>query len=151
MKTNINKFKPAVSNQILVSLAGLLWILVGIMLVSHALTWYKEFTSTGLVYYIVAGVLFGLIIHHWGFLKIVNKNLIRIHLIETKYCLFGFMPWKSYILIAIMMTFGIILRYSTLPRIILSIIYMAIGLALGLSSIRYFRYAIFDKSIYKKQ
>ena len=118
MKTNINKFKPAVSNQILVSLAGLLWILVGIMLVSHALTWYKEFTSTGLVYYIVAGVLFGLIIHHWGFLKIVNKNLIRIHLIETKYCLFGFMPWKSYILIAIMMTLLPLWRVSKTAPII---------------------------------
>lgn len=136
---------PGVGKHVLMTLAGLLWLVVGIMLARYAIGWYLEYNGSGLVWYILVGVMAGLLIHHLGFLRIVNKNLIRIHHIEQKYCLFGFMPWKSYILIAVMMTMGISLRNSSLPRIYLSVLYMGIGLALGLSSIRYFRHAIFDK------
>ncbi len=145
MASFIKKFHPGVGKQALMILAGLLWFIVGIMLVRFALGWYHDYFGSGLIWYILAGVITGLIVHHLGFLRIVDKNLIRIHHIDHKYCLFGFMPWKSYILIAIMMTLGISLRNSSLPKIYLSVIYMGIGLALSLSSIRYFRIALFDK------
>jgi len=136
---------PGVRKQYLMATAGLLWLIVSVLLCKFAINWYGEYSGSGLIWYILIGVLSGLIIHHLGFLRIVNKNLVRIHHIENKYCLFGFMPWKSYLLIAVMMTMGISLRNSSLPRIYLSVVYMGIGLALGLSSIRYFRHAIFDK------
>lgn len=139
------RIHPGVGKNALMTLAGLLWLMVGVMLTKYAITWYGDYNEAGLIWFILAGVMAGLVIHHLGFLRIVNKNLIRIHHIEQKYCLFGFMPWKSYILIAVMMTMGISLRNSSLPRIYLSVLYMGIGLALGLSSIRYFRHAIFDK------
>lgn len=145
MTSFLNNVRPGVGKYVLMTLAGLLWLLVGIMLARYAIGWYNEYNGNGLIWFILLGILSGLTIHHLGFLRIVNKNLIRIHHIEQKYCLFGFMPWKSYILIAIMMTLGISLRNSSLPRIYLSVLYMGIGLALGLSSIRYFRHAIFDK------
>ena len=136
---------PGVRKQYLMATAGLLWLGVSVLLCKFAISWYGEYPGSGLIWYIIIGVLAGLLIHHLGFLRIVNKNLVRIHHIENKYCLFGFMPWKSYLLIAVMMTMGISLRNSSLPRIYLSVVYMGIGLALGLSSIRYFRHAIFDK------
>jgi len=80
-----------------------------------------------------------MIIHHFGFLRIVDRNLGRIRKIDGKYCVFGFMPWKSYILIAIMMTLGILLKHSGIPKKCLAVIYIGIGLSLALSSIRYFR------------
>jgi ABC-type nickel/cobalt efflux system permease component RcnA len=49
------------------------------------------------------------------------------------------MSWKSYILVAVMMTMGIALRHSSIPKQFLSVLYLAIGLALMLSSLRYIR------------
>lgn len=80
-----------------------------------------------------------LVIHHFGFLKIVDKNLRRILPFEEKKCIFSFMNWKSYINIVVMAAIGIFVRHSSIPRIYLSIIYAAIGFALILSSVRYLR------------
>jgi hypothetical protein len=55
---------------------------------------------------------------------------------------FSFMPWKSYILITIMIVMGATLRHSALPKPYLAALYSAIGTALILSSIRYFRFLI---------
>jgi hypothetical protein len=83
-----------------------------------------------------------LAIHHFGFLRIVDKNLARILPMEGKRCIFSFMPWKSYILIVGMSLLGATLRHSALPKPYLAVLYMAIGTALFLSSFRYFRYLI---------
>ncbi len=79
------------------------------------------------------------VIHHYGFLKIVDKNLGRISKMEGKRCAFSFMTWRSYFTIAIMVTMGILLRHSAIPKQYLSVLYIGIGMALILSSIRYFR------------
>jgi hypothetical protein len=49
------------------------------------------------------------------------------------------MTWKNYILVAVMITAGVFLRHSAIPPQYLAVIYIAIGLALLLSSIRYMR------------
>jgi hypothetical protein len=81
-------------------------------------------------------------IHHFGFLRIVDRNLDRILPMEGRRCIFSFMPWKSYLLILIMIAFGVLLRHSPIPKIYLSVLYVAIGTALILSSLRYLRYLI---------
>ena len=81
-----------------------------------------------------------MIIHHFGFLKIVDKNLDRIKPMQEKPCAFAFLSWRNYLIIGVMMTLGITLRHSSMPKTYLSVIYIAIGLSLFLSSIRYFRY-----------
>jgi hypothetical protein len=52
------------------------------------------------------------------------------------------MTWKSYLIVAVMVTMGIMLRHSSIPKQYLSIMYIGIGTALILSSIRYFRYLV---------
>jgi len=94
-------------------------------------------------YFVAGGIVLGLIIHHFGFLKVVDKNLGRLSEMEGKRCVFSFMSWKSYLLVAIMMTLGITLRHSGIPKLYLVVPYSGIGLALFLSSIRYFRFLIF--------
>jgi len=54
--------------------------------------------------------------------------------------LFSFMTWKSYIIVVIMVSMGIALRHSFIPRRYLSVLYNGIGLALFLSGIRYLRF-----------
>lgn len=126
-------------------LAGLMWLMVAFILCRLAIEWYHEYDGKSEVLFIAAGILLGLLIQHLGFLRIVNKNLVRINQVNSRYCLFGFMSWKSYLLVAVMMTTGIIMRNSSIPHIYLSVVYMGIGLALALSSIRYFRISLKKK------
>lgn len=131
--------KPAVNKRYLVILSGSVWIGVGIMLNSFAVNWLIDYTKPGALIFAAGGFVLSLVIHHFGFLRIVDKNLGRISKMQGKRCAFSFMTWKSYILVAVMVTMGILLRHSRIPRQYLSVIYIGIGLALILSSVRYFR------------
>jgi len=136
------KYKPAIQKKYLLVLSGIMWIGVGVMLNSFAYTWLKKYGLDRSTIFLLAGVSAALIIHHFGFLKVVDKNLGRISTLNDKPCVFSFMSWKSYILVAVMVTMGITLRHSSIPKQYLSVLYIGIGLALILSSVRYFRVLI---------
>ncbi len=138
----IRKFTPSADKRILVLLAGLMWCGVGIMLVRLAVTWLSPYIGKEQVLYYTAGFLAAMPIHHFGFLKIADKNLNRLLPLSEKKCLFSFMTWKSYIIVLIMVSVGIALRHSSIPKRYLSILYNGIGLALFLSGIRYLRFFI---------
>lgn len=134
----MNRFKPAVSKNALFFLAGLTWLLVGFMLLRTAGLWLIGARVASWIY-VVPGIILALVIHHFGFLRIVDKNVARIEPLEGKRCLFSFFAWKSYLTIAVMVAMGFALRHSSLPKQYLAILYIAIGAALVLSSVRYFR------------
>ena len=136
---DIEKYKPAVTKTFLLLLAGIVWECVGILLLFLAFSWLSKTPNYDIYLYSGAGILLALLIHHFGFLKIVDRNLQRILLMDGKRCLFSFIPWKSYLVIAVMVAMGAVLRHSTIPKKSLAILYIAIGLALILSSIRYIR------------
>jgi hypothetical protein len=132
------KFKPAVPKKILLVIAGAMWCCVGIMLTSMAVHWLYVYNGNPW-FFAVPGLTAALLIHHFGFLKIVDKNLGRISRLPGKLCVFSFISWKSYLIIIVMVTMGITLRHSSVPKQYLSVLYLGIGMALFLSSIRYFR------------
>jgi len=134
-----NKYKPAVKRKYLILISGLMWITIGIMLNILAIRWLTESYVDTTWLYISVGVTLALVIHHFGFLKIVDRNLGRIKSLDPESCVFAFMSWRSYLLVLVMITMGILLRHSSIPMNVLSIIYIGIGLALVLSSIRYLR------------
>jgi hypothetical protein len=136
---NKDKYRPAVTKNVLLFLAGFVWICVGTMLLFLAFSWLAKVANINIYLFGGAGVVLALLAHHFGFLKIVNKNLERILPMDEKKCLFSFMPWKSYLIIVVMITMGAILRHSMIPKQYLAILYTAIGLALILSSVRYMR------------
>jgi hypothetical protein len=133
------KIKPAVNKRVLLFLAGLMWLSVGTMLLYLSFSWLTASHAHGAFLLAGIGVMVALVVHHFGFLKIVDKNLGRILPMEGSKCVFAFMTWKSYIIVAIMVAMGTLLRQSPIPKPYLSIIYIGIGLALLLSSIRYLR------------
>jgi hypothetical protein len=137
--SNVDKYKPAVRNTFLLFLAGIVWECVGIMLLILAYSWLSKASNINAYLYAGAGVLLALLVHHLGFLKIVDKNSQRILQMDGKKCLFSFIPWKSYLIIAIMVAMGVLLRHSSIPKKELAILYIGIGLALILSSLRYIR------------
>jgi hypothetical protein len=135
---DIGKYKPAVGRTFLLFLAGIVWAGVGIMLMFLAFSWLS--TADGNIYlYAGAGISLAMLVHHFGFLKIVDKNLGRILQMRGKKCFFAFIPWKSYLIIFIMVMIGAFLRHSVIPKKDLAILYIGIGLALLLSSVRYIR------------
>jgi len=146
---NLAKLNPSVDKKILILLAGLMWCGVGIMLVTFAITWLNRYNGTGHWIFYVCGFLAAMPIHHFGFLKIADKNLKRLLPLTEKNCVFSFMTWRSYIIVLIMVSMGIALRHSPIPKQYLSILYNGIGLALFLSGIRYFRFffrIVFNKT-----
>ena len=142
MKTILNKLKPGVNKAYLLFVSGILWVCVGIMLNAFSYKWLTSFHSKSRFVFLAIGITGAFIIHHFGFLRVVDKNLGRISTMSGKPCIFSFMTWKSYILVAVMVSLGIILRHSSIPKQYLSVIYTAIGFALILSSVRYFRVLI---------
>ncbi|EFK05799.1 conserved hypothetical protein [delta proteobacterium NaphS2] len=139
MDRRIAKIKPAATKEVLLFLAAFMWVGVGAMLLCLSFIWLKAFHVHGSLLYCAIGVAVALLVHHFGFLKIVDKNLGRILPMEGRRCIFAFMPWKSYVIVAVMVAMGILLRHSPIPKPYLSILYIGIGLALILSSIRYLR------------
>lgn len=132
------KCKPAIPRRMLPVIAGTMWWFVGIMLTVMALRWLWGYNGNTL-HFFLSGLIAALVIHHFGFLRLADRNLERISRLPVRSCVFSFISWKSYFLIVIMISLGVILRHSAIPREYLSVVYMGIGLALFLSGIRYFR------------
>ncbi len=133
---------PHVTGNFLAMLAGYTWVAVGLMLVYRGCLWLTAAPEANWLLLAGGGVFAGLLIHHFGFLKIVNKNLTRIKQLGDKAPVTSFIPLKSYLTIAIMVTAGILLRHSSIPKHHLAALYCAIGSALILSSVRYLRVCI---------
>ena len=132
-------FKPAVTKNALLFLAGVVWLCVGAMLLTLACSWLSDAPGKPFFIFLAAGILLALLVHHFGFLRIVDKNIARILPMTDKKCLFSFITWKSYMIIMVMVGMGTFLRHSAIPRPYLAVLYTGIGLALVLSSLRYIR------------
>lgn len=144
MSESSERFKPGVDRWALLLLAGLVWIGVGTMLVLLARSWLALETMARASISAGIGCAAALVIHHLGFLRVVDKNLGRILPLTGKRCVFSFMTWKSYGLVALMVAMGIGLRHSPLPKFYLAMLYVGIGGALILSSVRYLRFVVRD-------
>jgi hypothetical protein len=142
MKRQIRKLRPAVDKKILVLMAGVMWCGVGAMLISYSFSWLISLSWKSQLIFGSAGFLAAMPIHHFGFLRLADKNLARLLPMTEKKCFFSFMTWKSYLIVPLMVSMGIFLRNSPLPKEYLSVIYTGIGLGLFLSGIRYFRFFV---------
>ena len=139
MNRKMAKIKPAVNKRVLLFLAGFMWLGVGAMLLFLSFSWLNAHRNGDAYLFGGMGAIIALLVHHFGFLKIVDKNLGRILPMEGTKCVFSFITWKSYIIVAVMVAMGALLRHSPIPKSYLSILYIGIGLALLLSSVRYLR------------
>jgi len=120
-------------------MAGLMWCGVGVMLIRYAISWLSLCNGKEQILFYSAGFLAAMPIHHFGFLKIADKNINRLLPLTEKKSPFSFMTPKSYLIVIVMVSMGIALRHSPIPKKYLSLLYNGIGLALFLSGIRYFR------------
>jgi hypothetical protein len=82
MKPKRHPFKPAVTNDLLLFIAGIVWAVVGFMLLSLAFSWLSRASNINMYPLVIAGAAGALLIHHFGFLKIADKLHIRLHSLE---------------------------------------------------------------------
>lgn len=130
---------PKAPKDLLIFIAGILWISVGIFLMKLSSRWIIDLQSVQSILEILGGLILGTLISYFGFSGLADKNISRINQYEGKVCIWAFQKWQSYLLIIFMMSLGIFLRTSAhLPKYILILIYIGIGFALFTASFRYF-------------
>ncbi len=132
-------FEPSVKSRYLVFLAGLVWLVVGAALGSVAARWLILAGGQVAAGLGLAGAVLAILIHTFGFSRLVDRNMERIRQKPAVTCVFGFQSWKSYLLVIVMITMGVFLRASPMPKHYLAVIYAGFGGAMLLSSVRYFR------------
>lgn len=136
LKSFLHKYNPAVKKEYLFLPAGLMWIAVGIMMCTMAVRWLT--TGSHPFPFALAGVTAGALTYSLGFSVQARKNIDRITMLQGKRCFFSFMTLKSYFIVIVMMTMGMVLRHSPVDRSWLSVIYNGIGIGLGLAGLHYF-------------
>lgn len=88
------------------------------------------------------GIVVSIVANRFMFTRLAIKNINRILASKDKACLFSFQAWTGYVIIVVMMSMGIMLRNSSIPKTYLAAVYIAIGGALLLASFNYYRHFI---------
>lgn len=134
----LTSLKPAVTKSWLIALAGLIWTGVGAMLCLLAYGWLAVINNGMAASLGSLGVLMAVAAYYFGFSKIAQKNISRLCLLTERTCVFAFQTWKGYLIVGFMITLGIILRNSEIPKQYLAVVYTTIGGAIFLSSFHYY-------------
>ncbi len=125
-----------VKKRYLLLIASLVWLFAGLKVLSLGLEAYKtNFTALNVLLSIAVFIVFWLMV----FNKLVNKHTVRIKAYtEERRYFWNFFDLKSFIIMAIMMTGGILIRkYSLLGVNFIAFFYTGIGTALSLAGLKF--------------
>lgn len=125
-----------VKKRYLLLIASLVWLFAGLKVLSLGLEAYKtNFTALNVLLSIAVFIVFWLMV----FNRLVNKHTVRIKAYtEEKRYFWNFFDLKSFIIMAIMMTGGILIRkYSLLGMQFIAFFYTGIGSALSLAGLKF--------------
>ncbi len=145
----LEKIKPGVQKRTLLLIAGCTWTIAGVILIFRSLLWLIG-ANHHLTMEIGIGIVLGILFYILLFARISKKHITRITLIRIDNpCFFSFFNFRSYLLMAIMISGGITLRLSGLvnPEIIYTF-FLCMGIPLLVSAWRFFySYAKNKKSL----
>lgn len=107
------ELKPGIPRRHLLLIAAAVWFFAGGFLLFRGIRMLPETNYLWLK--IPIAVVAGLLFFHLLFLHLSLKHITRIRSLEIlRPCIFSFFDWKSYLLMAIMITSGILVRKSGL-------------------------------------
>jgi hypothetical protein len=132
---------PAADRKVLILTAGIVWTVIGLILSVVGIRW-MILAHRGIIIPGLTGLVAGMAFDRWKFSRLSVKNIKRIFTNwpgKAKICVFAFQSTLGYVLIAAMMILGYALRHSSIEKVYLSPLYLAIGLGLILSSLQYYR------------
>jgi SanA protein len=139
MRRLLKKFKPGIPKRYLLFIAAIVWTIGWSMLLGKGLQFVAESTfPMGLS--LIIGFSGGFIFYILLFSKISYKHTLRISLIGIERpCAFSFFNFRSYLLMGIMISGGILLRTSNaVDHGIMGTFYLVMSFPLLISSFRFY-------------
>jgi hypothetical protein len=121
--------------------AGLVWSLTGLFLSTVAVSWLFGIGTGYFLAAIAGAIAAGWAIYRFKFSQLARENIERIYSQspgQDRVCVFAFQNLRSYFLVIVMMSMGYLIRHSGFPKPYLAPFYLAIGVAMLLSSLRYY-------------
>ena len=143
MRRLLKKFKPGIPKRYLLFIAAMVWTIGWSMLLVKGLHFVAESTfPMGLS--LIIGFSGGFIFYILLFSKISYKHTLRISLIGIERpCAFSFFNFRSYLLMSIMISGGILLRTSNaVDHGIMGTFYLVMSFPLLISSFRFYYFGI---------
>lgn len=130
---------PSLPRRYLFILAGAFWTIAGMILCARAFSWLLHFPLKTEVVLESLSAALAVLFYTLLFFKIVRRNIDRIHKLPERAPFFAFTAWQGYLMIGLMITLGIALRQSPIPKVYLAIPYTTMGIALLIGSIKFYR------------
>lgn len=128
-----------VSRRARMAVAGLVWTAVGAMLVTWGTGWLSGLSARNVTLLALTGVSIGA--GAWvGMRNLAAKNIERLESMPERGSIITFISGKSWLITAFMIIMGSTLRHSAVPKVWLAVPYLAMGVALFLASLTYYRY-----------
>ena len=123
-----------IKNKYLLLIAAIVWLIAGFNVLKIGVETYINYvTVINLLLSLAVFLVFWVMV----FSKLVKKHTLRISSYESeKQWFYLFFDLKSFIIMAIMMTMGIVIRYyALLPDVFIAVFYTGLGSALALAGI----------------
>ena len=122
---------PRIRKKFLPLLAGIVWGIASSAVLSIGIPSMAENWTMPWLCILIAAVIFFLFFK-FVFFRLFKKHMRRIDAFEKdKICAFAFFDVKGYIIMACMITFGIVIRsLNILPQVYLGVLYTGIGFAM---------------------
>lgn len=122
---------PRIHKKFLPLLAGIVWGIASTAVLSIGIPSMVENWTMPWLCILIAAVIFFLFFK-FVFYRLYKKHMKRIDAFEKdKICAFAFFDVKGYIIMACMITFGIVLRsLNVLPHVYLGVLYTGLGFAM---------------------
>ena len=139
MREWLEATKPAAPQRLHLLLAALMWSVVGTLLLVFGMFWVvRDGTPYGVLLVALAFAA-GAAKARWILNRTAGRTVDRIRARGDGKCLGGFLSLRSWLFVAVMIGAGKWLRTGALPRMIVGLIYVAVGTALLLASRRLWR------------
>src|SRR5512140_1275963 len=132
--------KPTTTRRGLLFMAGGVWAIAGGILAYRGVRFIDEAAVHPAVLFVVGGA-GGALFFALMFRKISARHVFRIlHITHERPCLFSFLSWRSYTIMALMIALGVLLRRASfIPHAGLGTAYVMMAVPLLASSFRFFR------------
>lgn len=138
----VERLKPRASVRVQLHLAALVWLVGASILGVRGVVYLAR--SHWAAWLIAVGLVLGVVKGHLLLERVARKAVARIKERGNEKCLFGFFSWRSWLLVAVMMGGGIVLRNSGAPYEFLGVLYAAVATALVYGDITYWRTIVSD-------
>jgi len=133
MVKDLSRFKPGVNRRTHLLLSAVLWTAIGLLLLTKGTLRLRQLSHWQLLI-VALGLLAGSLKAYFILDKSARRGINRILSFKDGTCLGAVYSVKTWVLVLCMMGMGVILRNSSLPVSLLSLLYLTIGWGLLMSS-----------------